>query len=74
MEARLEPYFSTVDDLEYDLKNIPDAIEDMIHDWDLVKAWVAAPRAAAVVQNHIDNNMWNMDDESVYISAEKAPK
>jgi len=74
MEARFEPYFDTADDLEYDAKNIPSAIEEVIHDWDEVKLWVAAPNVAAEIQNRIDNNMWDMSDESEWIVPEKAPQ
>jgi len=74
MEARFEPYFDTADDLEYDAKNIPPAIEEVIHDWDEVKLWVAAPSVAAEIQNRIDNNMWDMSDESEWIVPEKAPQ
>ena len=74
MEERFEPYFDTIDNLEYDAKNVPEAIEEVIHDWDDVKLWVAAPRVAAEIQSLIDNNMWEMDDEAEWLIIEKAPK
>eukprot|EP00339_Tiarina_fusa_P011070 CAMPEP_0117034442 /NCGR_PEP_ID=MMETSP0472-20121206/24521_1 /TAXON_ID=693140 ORGANISM="Tiarina fusus, Strain LIS" /NCGR_SAMPLE_ID=MMETSP0472 /ASSEMBLY_ACC=CAM_ASM_000603 /LENGTH=240 /DNA_ID=CAMNT_0004743613 /DNA_START=121 /DNA_END=843 /DNA_ORIENTATION=+ len=72
IDARLEPLFATAEDAEYDLRHIPDAIEEIIHEWDDVRVWTCAPRIAAEIQNSIDNEEWLFEDESIWLQTDKA--
>jgi hypothetical protein len=72
LDARISPILDTADDAEYDLRNVPEAIEDIIHDWDLVKIWTAAPRVAAVAQHKVDNHIFALEDESIWLELDKA--